>query len=54
MVPKSMSAEGAFNGGGPVLRIRTTMGQIAFGSPEQGWKPYVQTYYNQLNWAGAG
>jgi hypothetical protein len=28
--PKSMSAEGAINGGGPSLRIRTTMGQIAF------------------------
>ncbi len=30
MVPKSMSAEGALNGGGPALRIRTTIGQIAF------------------------
>lgn len=28
--PRSMSAEGALNGGGPVLRIRTTMGQIGF------------------------
>lgn len=28
--PRSMSAEGALNGGGPALRIRTTMGQIAF------------------------
>jgi len=28
--PRSMSAEGALNGGGPTLRIRTTMGQIAF------------------------
>jgi Toastrack DUF4097 len=28
--PKAMSAEGALNGGGPVLRIRTTMGQISF------------------------
>jgi hypothetical protein len=28
--PKSMSAEGALNGGGPALRIRTTMGQIGF------------------------
>ncbi len=27
--PRSMSAEGALNGGGPALRIRTTMGQIA-------------------------
>ena len=26
----SMSAEGALNGGGPALRIRTTIGQIAF------------------------
>jgi DUF4097 and DUF4098 domain-containing protein YvlB len=26
--PKSMSAEGPLNGGGPVLRIRTTIGQI--------------------------
>jgi hypothetical protein len=25
-----MSAEGAINGGGPALRIRTTIGQIAF------------------------
>lgn len=30
MVPMSMSAEGALNGGGPALRIRTTIGQIAF------------------------
>jgi DUF4097 and DUF4098 domain-containing protein YvlB len=30
MVPTSMSAEGALNGGGPALRIRTTIGQIAF------------------------
>jgi hypothetical protein len=28
--PKSMSVEGAINGGGPALRIRTTIGQIAF------------------------
>jgi len=28
--PRSMSAEGALNGGGPVLRVRTTMGQIGF------------------------
>ncbi len=28
--PKSMSAEGRLNGGGPVLRIRTTIGQIGF------------------------
>ncbi len=28
--PKSMSAEGPLDGGGPTLRIRTTMGQIAF------------------------
>jgi hypothetical protein len=28
--PKSMAAEGALNGGGPVLRVRTTMGQIGF------------------------
>jgi len=28
--PKSMSAEGPLNGGGPTLRVRTTMGQIAF------------------------
>jgi len=28
--PRSMSAEGALNGGGPALRIRTTIGQIAF------------------------
>jgi len=28
--PKSMSAEGTINGNGPSLRIRTTMGQIAF------------------------
>jgi DUF4097 and DUF4098 domain-containing protein YvlB len=26
--PKSMSAEGSLNGGGPVLRVRTTIGQI--------------------------
>lgn len=26
--PKSMSAEGALNGGGPILRVRTTIGQI--------------------------
>ena len=26
--PKSMSAEGMLNGGGPVLRVRTTIGQI--------------------------
>jgi hypothetical protein len=30
MVPVSMSAEGALNGGGPALRIRTTIGQIVF------------------------
>ena len=28
--PKSMFAEGAINGGGPALRVRTTIGQIAF------------------------
>ena len=28
--PKAMSAEGALNGGGPMLRVRTTMGQINF------------------------
>jgi len=28
--PKSMYAEGALNGGGPLLRVRTTMGQISF------------------------
>jgi len=28
--PRSMSAEGTLNGGGPALRIRTTMGQIGF------------------------
>lgn len=28
--PKAMSAEGALNGGGPMLRVRTSMGQIAF------------------------
>jgi len=28
--PRSMSAEGAINGGGPALRIRTTIGQISF------------------------
>jgi len=28
--PRSASAEGILNGGGPSLRIRTTMGQIAF------------------------
>ncbi len=28
--PKSMYAEGALNGGGPMLRVRTTMGQISF------------------------
>lgn len=27
--PKSLSAEGSINGGGPALRIRTTIGQIA-------------------------
>jgi hypothetical protein len=27
---RAMSAEGALNGGGPALRIRTTIGQIAF------------------------
>ncbi|HEX8801361.1 MAG TPA: hypothetical protein VF772_22245, partial [Terriglobales bacterium] len=26
--PKSMSAEGSLNGGGPILRVRTTIGQI--------------------------
>ena len=30
MLPTSMFAEGALNGGGPALRIRTTIGQIAF------------------------
>jgi hypothetical protein len=28
--PKTMFAEGSLNGGGPVLKIRTTIGQIAF------------------------
>jgi DUF4097 and DUF4098 domain-containing protein YvlB len=28
--PKSMFAEGALNGGGPVLKVRTTIGQIEF------------------------
>jgi len=28
--PRAVSAEGALNGGGPMLRIRTTMGQISF------------------------
>jgi DUF4097 and DUF4098 domain-containing protein YvlB len=28
--PKAMSAEGALNGGGPLLRVRTTIGQINF------------------------
>ena len=28
--PKAMSAEGALNGGGPMLRVRTTIGQISF------------------------
>jgi Toastrack DUF4097 len=28
--PKAMFAEGALNGGGPMLRVRTTMGQINF------------------------
>lgn len=28
--PKSMFAEGALNGGGPILRVRTTIGQIDF------------------------
>jgi hypothetical protein len=28
--PKAMSAEGLLNGGGPMLRVRTSMGQIAF------------------------
>jgi hypothetical protein len=28
--PKSMSAEGSLNGGGPILRVRTTIGQIDF------------------------
>jgi hypothetical protein len=28
--PKAMFAEGSFNGGGPVLKVRTTIGQIAF------------------------
>ena len=28
--PKAMSAEGVLNGGGPMLRVRTSMGQIAF------------------------
>lgn len=28
--PKAMYAEGALNGGGPMLRVRTTMGQITF------------------------
>ena len=29
-IPRSMWAEGALNGGGPVLRVRTTIGQIDF------------------------
>jgi hypothetical protein len=28
--PKAMFAEGSFNGGGPMLKVRTTIGQIAF------------------------
>jgi len=28
--PKTMSAEGTLNGGGPMLKVRTTIGQIAF------------------------
>jgi hypothetical protein len=28
--PKAMYAEGALNGGGPMLRVRTTIGQINF------------------------
>jgi hypothetical protein len=28
--PKSMFAEGTLNGGGPVLKVRTTIGQIEF------------------------
>ena len=28
--PKAIFAEGALNGGGPLLRVRTTMGQISF------------------------
>jgi hypothetical protein len=28
--PKTMFAEGSFNGGGPMLKVRTTIGQIAF------------------------
>ncbi len=28
--PRTMSAEGSINGGGPSLRVRTTIGQIAF------------------------
>jgi len=28
--PKAMYAEGALNGGGPLLRVRTTMGQVNF------------------------
>jgi DUF4097 and DUF4098 domain-containing protein YvlB len=28
--PRAMSAEGALNGGGPLLRVRTTIGQINF------------------------
>ena len=30
MLPTSMFAEGSLNGGGPALRIRTTIGQVAF------------------------
>jgi hypothetical protein len=28
--PKSLSAEGKLNGGGPVLKVRTTTGDICF------------------------
>lgn len=32
-VPRSMYAEGSLNGGGPVLKVRTIMGQIDFRQP---------------------
>ncbi len=33
LVPRSMYAEGALNGGGPVLKVRTIIGQIDFRRP---------------------